>query len=180
MACLDILEGLPAGPSAWKASSYHRALIPPVSCGDPRTACYCALVSSASFIRSQVSELPQWDPARTLDKALPETQKRWRSRFPQASPEALDLLYQLLQIDPERRITAEEALAHPYVATFHDPSCERTALRPVNIPIDDASKKSVVVYRERLYHEVHKAKQRANKSHAENDAPTNRSEGVVS
>ena len=127
-----------------------------------------------------MSELPQWDPARTLDKALPETQKRWRSRFPQASPEALDLLYQLLQIDPERRITAEEALAHPYVATFHDPSCERTALRPVNIPIDDASKKSVVVYRERLYHEVHKAKQRANKSHAENDAPTNRSEGVVS
>jgi len=34
--------------------------------------------------------------------------------FPSASPKCLDLLKKLLTIDPEKRITAEEALKHPF------------------------------------------------------------------
>ncbi len=40
--------------------------------------------------------------------------------FPGASPVAIDLLVQMLQFDPARRITVEDAICHPYVKEYHD------------------------------------------------------------
>jgi mitogen-activated protein kinase 7 len=37
---------------------------------------------------------------------------------------ALDLLDKLLAFDPAERITVEEALAHPYLSIWHDPTDE--------------------------------------------------------
>ena len=39
---------------------------------------------------------------------------------------ALDLLEKLLDFDPHRRITVEQALEHPYLHTYHDPEDEPT------------------------------------------------------
>mmetsp|Transcript_1516 Transcript_1516/g.5186 ORF Transcript_1516/g.5186 Transcript_1516/m.5186 type:complete len:395 (-) Transcript_1516:2638-3822(-) len=40
--------------------------------------------------------------------------------FPNADPLALDLLRRMLQFNPEKRITAEEALRHPYFEGYDD------------------------------------------------------------
>jgi p38 MAP kinase len=43
------------------------------------------------------------------------------------NPSAVDLLKKLLHIDPEARITIDEALRHPYLADFADPQFETSA-----------------------------------------------------
>lgn len=38
------------------------------------------------------------------------------------SPEAIDFIDKLLRYDHEERLTAQEAMAHPYLAAFHKPA----------------------------------------------------------
>ena len=56
------------------------------------------------------------------------TDESWRHNFSNASPDALDLLKKLLLLDPHQRITAHDALSHPYVTQFHMPKVEREAV----------------------------------------------------
>jgi len=51
--------------------------------------------------------------AKTLSIPSPQAHQ-FRSKFPYLSTNGLDLLMCLLTYDPERRITAEEAMQHPY------------------------------------------------------------------
>lgn len=50
------------------------------------------------------------------------------SIFPQANPDAIDLLACMLHFDPARRISCEEALNHRYLGVWHDiadePNCD--------------------------------------------------------
>lgn len=55
--------------------------------------------------------------AQTMLESLPPTKpKKMRDMFPTASEEALDLLKNLLVFNPTKRLTADQALKHPYVA----------------------------------------------------------------
>nr|XP_048307917.1 cyclin-dependent kinase 3 isoform X3 [Myodes glareolus] len=61
-----------------------------------------------------VSQLPDYQ------SSFPEwTRKALEEIVPSLGPEGKDLLLQLLQYDPSRRITAKTALAHPYFSTEH-------------------------------------------------------------
>ncbi|KAK4470093.1 hypothetical protein MN116_005678 [Schistosoma mekongi] len=63
--------------------------------------------------------------ARAYLESLPHrTKVPWKQLYPYASDSALDLLDKLLCFVPSRRITVEEALAHPYLEQYYDPTDE--------------------------------------------------------
>lgn len=73
----------------------------------------------------ELVELVENRRAREYIRSLPKHPKiNWRRRFPNASAAALDLLDRMLQFDPRLRITATEALSHPYLVSYHDPDDE--------------------------------------------------------
>lgn len=63
--------------------------------------------------------------AQDFVRSLPKFQKIPFSQvFTTANPEALDLLERMLTFDPADRITVDEALAHPYLRIWREPSEE--------------------------------------------------------
>lgn len=63
-----------------------------------------------------------------------------RALVPTASEPALDLLAQLLQFDPNRRCSAESALAHAYLSDLHEEGAEPSAPSPFCLDFEsDAS-----------------------------------------
>uniref|UniRef100_A0A7N8WQE8 Mitogen-activated protein kinase 15 n=1 Tax=Mastacembelus armatus TaxID=205130 RepID=A0A7N8WQE8_9TELE len=75
-------------------------------------------------------------------------------------PDALDLLKGLLVFNPDKRLTAEQALQHPYVARFHNPLKEPALNYDVVLPVDDDVQLSVVQYRNKLYESMDQILQR--------------------
>jgi p38 MAP kinase len=66
--------------------------------------------------------------ARNYLSSLPSYPKKdfeaFERFFVGADPNAVDLLLRLLDMDPDKRPTAAEALDHPYLAKYHDPEDE--------------------------------------------------------
>lgn len=68
------------------------------------------------------------ESARNYIKSLPPMRRRnFKDVFRGANPLAIDLLEKMLELDSERRITAEQALAHEYMEKYSDPSDEQTS-----------------------------------------------------
>ncbi len=74
--------------------------------------------------------------------------------IPRGSLESHDLLRLLLQFLPDKRISAADALEHPYVGHFHSPDEEPSFPRPLNLSLDDNVQYSVNAYRDYVYAEV--------------------------
>uniref|UniRef100_A0AAR2KL61 mitogen-activated protein kinase n=1 Tax=Pygocentrus nattereri TaxID=42514 RepID=A0AAR2KL61_PYGNA len=76
---------------------------------------------------SLISRMPSHE-ARNYINSMPQMPKRnFADVFIGANPQAVDLLEKMLVLDTDKRITAAEALAHPYFAQYHDPDDEPEA-----------------------------------------------------
>lgn len=65
----------------------------------------------------------------------------WRASLPMVyallpSAQALDLIDRMLVFNPTKRITVEEALEHPYLASLHDVSDEPVCPTPFTFDFD--------------------------------------------
>ncbi|XP_034524642.1 mitogen-activated protein kinase 15 isoform X9 [Ailuropoda melanoleuca] len=83
-------------------------------------------------------------PRQTLDTLLPSD----------TPPEALDLLRRLLVFAPDKRLSAAQALQHPYVQRFHCPAREWTLDSAVRLPVLEGVQLSAPEYRSRVYQMV--------------------------
>jgi mitogen-activated protein kinase 1/3/mitogen-activated protein kinase 6 len=71
------------------------------------------------------------EKARRYLHALPRFERvDFRTVYPDAAVEAVDLIDKMLAFDPSKRITVAQALAHPYLASLHDESDEPSAECP--------------------------------------------------
>uniref|UniRef100_A0A668AHL4 mitogen-activated protein kinase n=1 Tax=Myripristis murdjan TaxID=586833 RepID=A0A668AHL4_9TELE len=74
---------------------------------------------------SSISRMPSHE---NYINSLPQMPKRnFADVFIGATHKAVDLLEKMLVLDTDKRITAAEALAHPYFAQYHDPDDEPEA-----------------------------------------------------
>lgn len=80
--------------------------------------------------KAYISSLPQFRRLN-FERAFNNHPNRMK-RFGGApiNPQGIDLLRRLLVFDPKERLSVEEALEHPYVATYHDANDE-----PITEPI---------------------------------------------
>ena len=79
--------------------------------------------------------------------------KPFPSLFPNANPDALDLLDRMLAFDPSSRISVERALEHPYLTIWHDASDEPECPTTFNFDfevIDDVGEMRKVILDEVL------------------------------
>lgn len=86
------------------------------------------------------------EKARLYVETLPKQKKvPWKQLYPQAQEQALELLDKLLSFNPDKRLPVEEALAHPYLQQYYDPTDEPVAEQPFSFDteIDDLPKEEL-------------------------------------
>ncbi|KAL7341184.1 mitogen-activated protein kinase HOG1 [Rhodotorula toruloides] len=97
-------------------------------------------VNQFSIITELLGTPPE-DVIQTIcsENSLPKRERvPFAQKFRGADPQALDLLEKMLVFDPRKRIDAAQALAHEYLAPYHDPTDEPVAPEPFDWSFNDA------------------------------------------
>jgi len=75
--------------------------------------------------------------AKAYTRSLPPKKRiPFKKLFPKAPDDAIHLLERMLTFAPEKRITVDEAQAHPYLKMLHDPRDEPISERPFDFDHD--------------------------------------------
>uniref|UniRef100_A0A915M9N0 mitogen-activated protein kinase n=1 Tax=Meloidogyne javanica TaxID=6303 RepID=A0A915M9N0_MELJA len=75
--------------------------------------------------------------ARNYIRNMPRIErKNFKSFFQAATPEAVDFLERTLNLDPDYRPTAAQAMEHPYFKQYHDPNDEPIADSHIEVDIE--------------------------------------------
>ncbi|XP_033622500.1 mitogen-activated protein kinase 13 [Fukomys damarensis] len=92
--------------------------------------------------------------AKAYIQSLPQSPKKdFTQLFPRASPQATDLLEKILELDVDKRLTAAQALAHPFFEAFRDPEEETEAQQPFSDPLEH-ERLTVDQWKQHIYKEI--------------------------
>ncbi|XP_005389631.1 PREDICTED: mitogen-activated protein kinase 13 isoform X2 [Chinchilla lanigera] len=92
--------------------------------------------------------------AKSYIQSLPQSPKKdFTQLFPRASPQATDLLEKILELDVDKRLTAAQALAHPFFEPFRDPEEETEAQQPFDDSLE-REKLTVDEWKQHIYKEI--------------------------
>ncbi len=80
--------------------------------------------------KADIASFPECDARKYLSALPPREGKGFKDFLPGAPESALSLLRDMLCFNPRRRITVQQALAHPFLASARNPSSEARATHP--------------------------------------------------
>merc|ERR1711904_192142 len=84
--------------------------------------------------------------------------KKFSEIFPNESSDVINMLTKLLEFNPQKRLSAKEALQHPYVAQYHNPHNEPQSGQVFHTLNEGSIRLSSAEYRESIYNEIIRVK----------------------
>lgn len=120
--------------------------------GKPEQSAIDALTALHSeYARFMLDAIPDEKPTLPLEEQIrPEAAEDSRRE----TQEFIDFIGLHLQVHPGKRITATEALEHPWVMRFHNPGDEPVFGRRIVLPLGDSELHEAHIYRDQLYADV--------------------------
>ncbi|RHY34702.1 hypothetical protein DYB32_000734, partial [Aphanomyces invadans] len=94
-----------------------------------------------SMADEDIAEIADPDVRFYLRNLPPQPRKSFAEMYPGAEKEAIDLLDRMLQMNPRKRMTVDDALSHPYLASIRsieDVDDDIVAPHPIQLDFDDS------------------------------------------
>jgi len=108
--------------------------------------------------KSDIDSIQSHYGPSVIERASSGHKKSLEDLVPNISKESIDLIRRLLQFNPNKRITADEALTHPYVINFHNTKEEISKGYDVVPQLNDNVRLTIDEYRNKLYQFIQKTK----------------------
>ena len=102
----------------------------------------------------EIKSLGSGPAQRYLKKKSYRPPTDWKKKFPNAHPDALDLMVKMIQFHPDKRIGVDEAMRHPYLASLYDEQDEDLTVPHFNF--DETKEKTVEEVKAAIFEEANR------------------------